>query len=61
MTPQDGAMALSLPVTIDEESVEARLVILERQTQWLAVELERVRNVLLSMAAVTNEELLVED
>jgi chaperonin cofactor prefoldin len=48
-------------VTTDEESVEARFVTLERQTDWLAVELDRVTKVLLSMAAVTNEELLGED
>jgi hypothetical protein len=48
-------------VTSGEESAEARLATLERQTQWLAVELERVMKVLLAMAAVTNEELLSED
>jgi hypothetical protein len=41
--------------------VDARLVTLEQQTQWLSIELERVRNVLLSMAAITNQELLAED
>lgn len=44
-------------MSADTESVDDRLVTLERQTQWLAVELDRVRTVLLSMAAVTNEEL----
>lgn len=47
-------------MTVTPESVEDRLVTLERQTEWLAVELDRVRTVLISMAAVTNEELLVE-
>jgi hypothetical protein len=52
---------LTAAVTFQENSVDARLVTLERQTQWLSVELERVRNVLLSMAAITSQELLAED
>jgi chaperonin cofactor prefoldin len=42
------------------EAIDARVATLERQTEWLAVELERIRTVLLSMAEVTNEALLAE-
>lgn len=49
------------PVSADTESAEARLVTLEQQTEWLRVELERVRAVLLSASALTNRELLDDD
>ena len=48
-------------MTADTEGVEERLATLERQTQWLSIELDRVKTVLLSMAAVTNEALLLEE
>jgi hypothetical protein len=44
----------------DAESVEERLATLEQQTQWLSIELDRVKNVMLATAAVTNEALLLE-
>ena len=47
-------------MTADAELVEERLAVLEGQTQWLSVELDRVKTVLLSLAAVTNEALLLE-
>ena len=48
-------------MTADAEAQEERLATLERQTQWLSVELDSVKAVLLSMAAVTNEALLLEE
>lgn len=47
-------------MTAEPEAVEERLATLERQTQWLAIELDRVKAVLISMAAVANEALLLE-
>ena len=47
-------------MTTESESVEERLATLERQTQWLAIELDRVKTVMLSMAADINEALLLE-
>ena len=47
-------------MTADAEAVEERLATLERQTQWLSTELEGVKTVMLSMAAVINEALLLE-
>ena len=47
-------------MTMDAETVEERLATLEQQTQWLSIELDRVKAVMLSMAAVTNEALLLE-
>ena len=47
-------------MTADAEAVEERLATLERQTQWLSTELDRVKTVMLSMAAITNEALLLE-
>ena len=47
-------------MTTDAQAVEERLATLERQTQWLSIELDRVKTVLLSMAAATNEALLLE-
>lgn len=47
-------------MTADAVAVEERLATLERQTQWLSIELDRVKTVLLSMAAVTNDALLLE-
>jgi hypothetical protein len=47
-------------MTADAEAVEERLAALERQTQWLAIELDRVKAVMLAMAAVTNEAFLLE-
>lgn len=49
------------PVSADTESAEARLVTLEQKTEWLRVELERLRAVLLSVAALTNRDLLDDD
>jgi hypothetical protein len=48
-------------MTADAEAAEERLATLERQTQWLSVELDLVKSVLLSMAAVTNEALVLEE
>lgn len=48
-------------MSADTESVEARLATLEGQTEWLAVELDRVRAVLLSMVEVINDGLRAED
>ena len=48
-------------MSADTESVEARLATLERQTEWLAVELDRIRAVLLSIADVAKDGLLAED
>ena len=42
------------------ESTEARLAKLERQTEWLAVELAQVRSVLESMVTVASEALLTD-
>lgn len=47
-------------MTTDAEAVEERLATLERQTQWLSTELDSVKTVMLSMAAITNEALLLE-
>lgn len=47
-------------MTPDAEAVEERLATLEGQTQWLSIELERVKTVMLSMAALINEALLLE-
>ena len=47
-------------MTAESEALEERLATLERQTQWLAIELDRVKAVLLSMAAATNDALLLE-
>ena len=47
-------------MTAEPEPLEERLATLERQTQWLAIELDRVKALLLSMAAVTNDALLLE-
>jgi len=42
------------------EVVEARLLTLERQTEWLAVELANIRNLLVSVVTVASEGLLSE-
>lgn len=47
-------------MTADAETVEERLATLERRTQWLYTELDRVKTAMLSMAAVTNEAFLLE-
>ena len=51
---------MSAEAEAEAETVAERLATLERQTQWLSIELDRVKTVLLSMAAVTNEALLLE-
>ena len=48
------------PVTADDKRMEIRVACLEQQTEWLLIELERIRSVLISTAAMTNEA-LVED
>ena len=42
------------------EPIEARLAALERQTEWLSVELARLRAVLESVASVAREALLFD-
>jgi len=40
------------------EVMKARVATLERQTEWLAIELANIRNVLVSVVTVASEELL---
>lgn len=42
------------------ESIEARLAKLERQTEWVAIELAQVRSALESMVSIASEALLSE-
>jgi hypothetical protein len=42
------------------EAIKARVATLEQQTEWLAVELARTRNVLVAMVTVASEGLLSE-
>ena len=44
-------------MTADDKNIEARVATLERQMEWLVVELERIRSVLVSTATMTNEDL----
>ena len=44
-------------MTADDKQLEARVATLERQTEWLVIELERIRSVLVSTATMTNEDL----
>jgi hypothetical protein len=43
------------------EALEARLMTLERQTEWLAIELANIRNVLVSVVTVASEALLSDN
>ena len=44
-------------MTADDKNMEIRVACLEQQTEWLVIELERIRSVLISTATMTNEAL----
>jgi hypothetical protein len=41
--------------------IQARVAMLEQQTEWLAVELAHIRNILVSVVTVASEGLLSEN
>ena len=44
-------------MTADDNQIEARVATLERQMEWLVIELERIRTVLVSTATMTSQDL----
>ena len=42
-------------MTADDKRMEIRVACLEQQTEWLVIDLERIRSVLISAAIMTNE------
>ena len=44
-------------MTADDNRMEIRVACLEQQTEWLVIELERIRSALISAASITNEAL----
>ena len=47
-------------MTADEKRMEIRVACLEQQTEWLVIELERIRSALISAAIITSEALAEE-